>query len=449
MQVTRQTLNPNAEVICIDEMNAEDAAMMQALKSRSAESVLVHLEKLKKAGSGKFMDKYYVGYGHKSIGDCGDVDLYFEGVSCFVAKAIQDNPLYRGQECSTRYLDFSKGLAYNPAPRLDVAGECLGNLFSLYRALLPKQVEYVMAKFPRGRDMGEEQWERACRAKSFDVLRGFLPTGVLTNVSWSSDIRQLNDHLQLLSHHPMEEVKSVTKNTLKLLSTNYPSSFSHKKYPEVEAFIANNSHSFHYARGGNCVNNPQGFITMLSDTLDWHGISADFGRVINTRPVRAPLPKALEHYGQVVFDFTMDFGSFRDIQRHRKSIIPMPLLHQDSRFEQWYVDNLNPDLVEMVQAALARQWHYVHEASSHIDDVELQYLLPMGTLGRSRISCTLPQLVYIIELRTSQHVHPTVRTLAHALYRYIRHFTSLKIAADLDPDQWSLARGQDTIIEKG
>lgn len=449
MKISQTQLNENAQLICIDEMNAEDAAMMQALKSRSADSVLVHLEKLKKTGSGKFMESYYVGYGHKSIGDCGDIDLYFEGVSCFVAKAIQDNPLYRGQECSTRYLDFSKGLAYNPAPRLGVAGECIDNLFELYRALLPKQIEYVMEKFPRGRGMGEKEWERACRAKSFDVLRGFLPTGVLTNVSWSSDIRQLNDHLQLLRHHPMGEVSDMARNTLSFLSEQYASSFGHKQYPEVESYLCENKEAFHYHRDTGPVHNSNGYITIRSDTFDWHGIARDFGRVINTRPFRAPLPKALEHYGQVVFDFTMDFGSFRDIQRHRKSIIPIPFLDKESVCEKWYMDNLNPELHTVAISKLMQHSTLVEEAAKNVDANELQYLLPMATLGRSRISCTLPQLVYIIELRSSQHVHPTVRTLAHSLYRYISHFTSLKIAVDLDADQWSLARGGHTIMEKG
>ncbi len=48
----------------------EDEAMLQALHSRSAEGVNAHLERLSKVGSGKFMENFYVGYGHKSIGDC-------------------------------------------------------------------------------------------------------------------------------------------------------------------------------------------------------------------------------------------------------------------------------------------------------------------------------------------------------------------------------------------
>jgi len=51
-------------VFVYDEFGPEDVAMMQALYSRSPKSVTEHVEKVKKSGSGKFMETFYVGYGH-------------------------------------------------------------------------------------------------------------------------------------------------------------------------------------------------------------------------------------------------------------------------------------------------------------------------------------------------------------------------------------------------
>lgn len=84
----------------------EANAMMQALYSRSPQSVFAHIKKVEEVGSDKFMAAYYVGYGHKSIGDCGSTTIFAEQVSMLAAKAIQDHPLYSGQEASTRYLDM-------------------------------------------------------------------------------------------------------------------------------------------------------------------------------------------------------------------------------------------------------------------------------------------------------------------------------------------------------
>src|SRR3989338_7034678 len=101
-------MTPTSRLFVIDDQHPEDLAMLQALYSRSGASVMEHLEKVKAAGSGKFMESYYIGYGHESIGDCGSTTIFIEGVSMFAAKAIQDNRLYNGQEASTRYIDFSR-----------------------------------------------------------------------------------------------------------------------------------------------------------------------------------------------------------------------------------------------------------------------------------------------------------------------------------------------------
>ena len=47
----------------------EAEAMLQALHSRSIGGLTAHLEVLAEKGPEKFMSSYYVGYGHKSIGD--------------------------------------------------------------------------------------------------------------------------------------------------------------------------------------------------------------------------------------------------------------------------------------------------------------------------------------------------------------------------------------------
>src|SRR3989338_1872863 len=106
------------KIFIYDEFNPEDTAMMQALYSRSAASMAEHVEQVRKTGSGKFMEKYYVGYGHASIADCGSTTIFIEGVSMLVAKAVQDWPLYSGQETSSRYIDMSKQAIVDPVGTL-------------------------------------------------------------------------------------------------------------------------------------------------------------------------------------------------------------------------------------------------------------------------------------------------------------------------------------------
>jgi hypothetical protein len=78
-------------------ITAEDTAMIQALHSRDPKGIHSHLEKLAKSGSGKMMESFYVGYGHKSIGDCASTTIFIEGCSMLAAKAIQQSALYNDQ----------------------------------------------------------------------------------------------------------------------------------------------------------------------------------------------------------------------------------------------------------------------------------------------------------------------------------------------------------------
>src|SRR3989339_1067927 len=102
------------KVFLYDEFNPEDTAMMQALYSRSPQSVIEHVKKVKQTGSGKFMERFYIGYGHASIGDCGSTTIFIECVSELVAKAIQDNQMYSGQQTSSRYVDLSRQPKVDP-----------------------------------------------------------------------------------------------------------------------------------------------------------------------------------------------------------------------------------------------------------------------------------------------------------------------------------------------
>src|SRR5690606_20868731 len=113
-------------------IDAEAEAMLQALHSRSTGGLRSHLEVLAEKGADNFMEKFYVGYGHHSIGDCGDTTIFVEGVSLPAVKAVQDNPLFRGQESSTRYLDFSR------QPFIDPTGTDAG------RRLLERQRQFYI-----------------------------------------------------------------------------------------------------------------------------------------------------------------------------------------------------------------------------------------------------------------------------------------------------------------
>jgi thymidylate synthase ThyX len=153
------------KVFIYDEFGPQDTAMMQALYSRSAESVEVHAEKVKASGSGKFMEKFYDGYGHASIADCGSTTLFIEGVSMLVAKAIQDWPLNSGQETSSRYIDMSKQKLVDPIGTSD-SKKILEKWMKFYTESQGEVEKHLIEKYARKPGEDEAVYLKAIKART-------------------------------------------------------------------------------------------------------------------------------------------------------------------------------------------------------------------------------------------------------------------------------------------
>ena len=232
-------------VFVYDEFGPEDVAMMQALYSRSPKSVTEHVEKVKKSGSGKFMETFYVGYGHASIADCGSTTIFIENISMLGDKAIQDWQLYSGQETSTRYIDMSQQEIIDPLGTAE-STKILKNWMDFYISNQEKIQEYLMEKYPRQTEENEVVYAKAIKARGFDIMRGFLPAGITTQLSWHTNLRQAWDHLALLRHHPLEETRKSADTIFNKLKEKYPNSFSHALNDDQEKYRAESAINYSY-----------------------------------------------------------------------------------------------------------------------------------------------------------------------------------------------------------
>ncbi len=385
-------------------INAESEAMLQALHSRSTGGIRNHLEVLKKTGSENFMSRFYVGYGHKSIGDCGSMTLFIEGLSMLGAKAIQDTKLYNGQEASTRYIDFSKQEIQNPLNTPE--GEALQEKQrSFYLSILPKIKEHMKTLFPKEEGQSEKIYENTIAAKAFDVGRGFLPAGCSTNIAWHTTLRQVADRISVLRHHPLAEIREIAQTLLEVVLEKYPNSFSDKTYEDTENFLSQEyakNYYFHKTHVSVC--------TLSHDGIDTSMLS-EFKEVLQKRPNnKTELPTYLDSIGTLSFEYQLDFGSFRDIQRHRAPYQRMPLLTTEIGFHEWYLGILP----ESLQTPAKKHLGEVEKILSCFNTSEeiLQYYIPMGYKMSCHIMGTLPSLIYLTEIRSTTYVHPTLRILA-------------------------------------
>ncbi len=424
----------------------EADAMLQALYSRSPASVHEHLKEIAIKGPEKFMSNYYVGYGHKSIGDCGSITLFAEGISMLAAKAVQDWMLYAGQEVSTRYVDFSVAKFEDPVST-ESSRIYLEKFRSFYVYALPKVVSSLHVRFPKG--SSEVGYEKAIHARAFDILRGFLPAGATTSVSWHTNLRQAADKLMLLRHHVLGEVRDIASAFEKVLIEAYPSSFSGKRYEETENYNTEWVRNYYYFTDPTCPD-----FALQRDDVAYEELDANpvWQNIFAKRPPKTEVPKIAAELGTMQFRFLLDFGSFRDVQRQRAVSQRMPLLTVRHGFEKWYLAELPKDVHIEAELLLKQSLRYmVMLRDRDVPKEVMQYYLPMGYRVPIRITGDIPALVYLAELRATRFVHPTLQVRAHQIANELKTMLGgygLRLHVDSEVGRFDVRRGLQDITKK-
>ncbi len=418
----------------------EAQAMLAALHSRSIGGIRSHLQVLADRGAEKFMSTYYVGYGHKSIGDTGSATLFIEGVSMLAAKAIQDWPLYSGQEASTRYINFAEQKFADPVGTPE-STSILEAWRTFYLEGLTILHPDLMIRFPKAEEENEKVYEKAIAARAFDIMRAYLPAGATTNVAWHGNLRQFADKILLLRHHLLEEVRDIAEAMERALLTAFPSSFSAKRYEGTENYNELLGKELTYFDDPSPVD-----FELSRDNVD-RATFAEYKKILEVRPPKTELPKQLREAGALTFRFLLDFGSFRDLQRHRAVTTRMPLITANHGFEPWHLSELPTDYRKVAEDFIAAQLARIKALG--VSRELQQYYLPMGMRTTIRMTGDLHALVYLAELRATRFVHPTLRIRASQLAQALSDAFSnegLVLHLDPDPDRFDAKRGEHDIV---
>lgn len=355
------------------------AAMLQAFYSRSHKSIDERLMELSEnTGSidkiRNSLKSFYIGYGHDSIGDCGNLLLFIEGVSMLTAKAIQDNPLYNGQETSSRYIDFVQ------QPRPDYADAnydlCISEYDRVRQNLTQQYIE-------------EGLTDKAAAVRAFDVARGILPIGVPTQLSWYGSIRSIRQQLSDLGNHPSSVVRFQASRILDTLVEYMPDMFEKLPVPRDRDF-------FLYTRNGLNLNNLE--LQEAYIPRAWHSVLSD-----ETPDMSDEVMELLLGNARLVGD--LDYGSYRDIQRHRRATIKCSI-PDASHWNAEYLERINDQ-------NLLQGYEHKDMVACPFDD----YLLgaPLMSMSKVYMRMSLPQLIYMLKLRTSPHVHFSARGFMYGI----------------------------------
>lgn len=430
----------------------ETLAMLQAFYSRSPMSIRQRLktlngdeseikeEKIKAA-----LKRYYLDYGHASIADCGDAVVFVEGISMLAAKVIQDDPLYNGQECSTRYLDFS-AQPFRTDRGTNEEQEIVEDWRQLYLAYLPKAKEWARKTYSSDKVVSakiapenvQAAFEKTCDAIAFDIVRSLLPCGATTNVAWKGSLRRLRDRCKEMAYHPLSEVRLIGERVNDMLWAKHPNSFKPSPLNEngIIGPVAN-----YYNVFGSCLDE-------VKITSRWCPEVGD--NLFNEHQPREdyePLRRFDDHGSYFQIQGQIDFGSARDLLRHRPGLNQLPLVGNwghSSTFNHWYGSRLQ-EIDSSLYGEVMKLFSYVITYPGSA--VHNQYLFPLGTNVDVNLIWNLGQLRYVLPLRTKTTVHPTLRQWMTKLHTLVGGYGH-GIEIDTRDDYEASDRGEQTIKER-
>lgn len=389
--------------------------------SRSAESARTILAQLSADEADKFQEKWTVSYGHSSVAELATAPICLERISIVASKFFESWQRPGYSEKSTRYQAFSKDSFVTPPGAPETMAKFAARLYDAYDRLQSRMTARC-AKLS-----GLPETDRTVKARAFDNLRYLLPAGTGTNVAVVANMRDFRDMIVRARGSSNPEFRLVGDMIFEAVKGVAPTLVKHTEPDEFEPPVrglGTVSKKFDFGSPGWYVDlyRPEllpetgiaqkAFETMVEERhlMSWSA----FCKHMESRPARRGVPKAFRDV-RISFDVMMDYGAYRDLQRHRRCeqyAEPLTL-----NYGYLVPDDIaGSDLEDEYREAMESVRAYEDEAVIHDSDL-MQYMVPLGYLHRSVFNMDLEQLYYLTELRTQPQGHISYRRVAYEMFR--------------------------------
>jgi thymidylate synthase ThyX len=420
----------------------------------------------------EFHEKWVVGYGHASVAEHAVAHLAIEDVSILASKIIEDTRLASYTEKSTRYVVFDRDKFYRvpclmASPHGKLYEETCSFLLETYTRLTGPVIDAIKGETQREEKQTERGYEAACRAKGCDILRYVLPAATLTNIGMTVNGRVLEHLITKLLSHPLEESRGIgtlmKAEAQKIIPTLL-------KYADRNAYMAETHQAMEAlateqfagslpedARDVSLVRYPEDAEDQLVAAI-LYGYSAhpfrqveervrklsreEKERVIDEylrrRGVHDQPLRALEHL-TYTFDILVDFGAFRDIQRHRMCTqIPQELGAAHGYSTPPEIARYG--LLATYEECMARA-REAHEVIARDFPREAQYVLPLAFRKRVLFTWNLREIHHFVQLRSAKQGHISYRHIAQQVFKEIERVHPLLAKyIRVDLEDYALAR---------
>lgn len=443
------------KVYALRDIPPEVSAYGMAKYSRSDAALRDSLRELSDEKAANFLNTFYFAYGHASIADLAHIPLAIEDISLFAAMTIVDEPLWDGQERSTRYQNFENAPYYRPPDAPEDYDAHVQQLFALYRDLYDVSMAALGDRYPNPPDMKRGPYERTLKARAFDVARYALPLATLTSVGQITSARVLENQVSRLLTSPHHEIRDIAQRMKSAVTEQAPFSLVQETMrPIAPTLIKYASPSLYQSHLADTMRDiaeellpplPETADTMAGadlilaaadPTVDAISMALYQVRPLSYRSIRQHVsnlnlatredivatlladrgshddwPRFMRT-GSLYFDLTMDVGAFRDFNRHRRLTKVVPDLTLAQGFA--YPSMLN-DLAPNFPYSERLQAYYATFGAERRSG--LPYLLPLAHVRRGLFVMDLAEAAYLIELRSRSAGHFSYRALAWDMYR--------------------------------
>jgi len=447
--------NNKLNIYSLDHLKPEVVAVAFAKCSRSPESFKTIADELTDEKSADFHEKWVVGYGHSSVAEHATLHLAIENVSILATKVIEDNRLASYTEKSTRYQIFDRDKYYKPGNILssEFVGDyetTLNYIFDAYTGLNVSMRDFIVKKYPRDNEQNEKVYNVITKARVCDNTRYLLPTATLTNLGMTVNARQLEHAIVKLLSHPLEELEKIgerlKEESLKITPTLIKFANANEYLQKTEQELAvlakytlidapasvNPVEIVDYDRAAENK--------LVASLLYRHShepykqiyakiknmTAAQKEKIIDTAlKYRSDYDQPLRELENIyyTFDILMDYGAFRDVQRHRMAT----QLNQKITVAHGYEI---PE--EIIQAGLEKDFRAVMDRAAELYNElaeefpnEAQYVVPLAFRKRTLFTWNLRELHHFISLRSGSKGHISYRRVAQACWQKLSEIQPL------------------------
>jgi len=437
----------------------------------------------------QFMRKWAVQYGHDSLKDSDVVRFAIENVTQFATAPIEEARLGAYQEKSTRYVNISNEFLVVPTDLKEFEGE----IRSWNRLLMANYDEsklivnsFIAKRLNRAEFKSEAAFERTVAAKTFDIVRYFLPATSLTSVGVVWPTREAERHISRLMSDSREEIRSIGKSLLEegkkvspgLLSHVVVNEYQQKRKsavceihksvsvnrrlpeagrssdavklisisPDIEAHIAAAilfEHSHHVHSYGDYLQH-----CLRDKSFTEHVLK----HYLETRGKFDAVPISSE-VGNILFEVTVDLGAYRDIKRHRRNLFLCAPFTALNGFEYPEYVAGEPELAEIKKRVdfCAQKTAELHDKVKAKHPDLACYIVMFANKQKMLWQMDPRQLAYVVELRTTPAGHYSYRTICQQMFKLVEpHLPILSkyIRVDMSSGEEGRKKQEERTVEK-